>query len=256
MIDATKISNFNLTDNELEENILFWICAAGKNGEVSARLLNDFLNRLRCGLATIGYSRPAELSPFTIIREFALASKYRMFDVLIHLAGDPQLKADINGQPITHSNLFQWMMKDSGIGNHNLKSKCFIEISQSNINLRECSIDDLISIKGIGRKTAAGFLLHTRPNQRFAVIDTHILKFLRDQGIMVPKSTPGKRSKKYLELEKNFLNLCDKYTLDVANLDLAVWNHYRVTPKIPFDLEKFANDNDQSSVCCSSNGRG
>lgn len=43
MIDPTKITNFNLSLKELEEVLLFWICAAGKNAITSAKALDRFL---------------------------------------------------------------------------------------------------------------------------------------------------------------------------------------------------------------------
>ena len=49
MIDPSNITNFNMNKNELEEVILFWVMAAGKNAKVASRklsaLLNDCLDR-------------------------------------------------------------------------------------------------------------------------------------------------------------------------------------------------------------------
>lgn len=198
MIDAINISNFNLTDEQLEENILFWVCAAGKNGVVSARLLNNFLGKL------YAYKNDSSsFSPFEIIRYSA-----------------------------SHANNTSWtifagIMRQSGIGNYTLKGQTFIELAYSGLNLRTCTIDDLEKIKGIGPKTSRAFLLHTRPNQRVAAVDTHLLKFLKDNGVeKVPKSTPSK-GKNYFRLEQAFLTLCDKVGRIPAEYDLEIWNHYR-----------------------------
>jgi len=251
MIDPTKISNFNLTILELEENILFWVAAAGKNGVTSARLLHDFLNRIRAFFFIGGFPRPATLlSPFKLIRKFKEDTDAQKYETSVRLANE--LPADLDGQPITHDNLFQWVMKDSGIGNHTMKSRTFMELAHSNLDLKNCTIDDLSKIHGIGPKTARAFLVHTRPNQRYAVVDTHLLKFLRDQGIMAPKSTPPE-GPQYQRLEKAFLDICDKYSLDAAHLDLTIWNHYRKTA-FQFNLEAYANDYHQSSVCSSCDG--
>lgn len=43
MIDPTKITNFDLSSKQLEEVLLFWICAAGKNAITSAKALDRFL---------------------------------------------------------------------------------------------------------------------------------------------------------------------------------------------------------------------
>ena len=43
MIDATKITNYNLSYDELQEYILFWILAAGKKGTRAAAIINDWV---------------------------------------------------------------------------------------------------------------------------------------------------------------------------------------------------------------------
>ncbi len=43
-INPDEITNFDLTENELQLNILFWICAAGKNGHTAAKCICNFLN--------------------------------------------------------------------------------------------------------------------------------------------------------------------------------------------------------------------
>jgi hypothetical protein len=219
MIEPDKISNFDLTNDELEENILFWVTAAGKNGATSAKLLNILLTRLKL------VADDESLSPFALVRSV------------------PDLS------------ILVLALKTNGIGNYTMKGRAFWELAYSNLNLRTCTVNDLLKIHGIGAKTARGFVVHTRPNQRYAVIDTHLLKFFRDQGIMVPKSTPSE-GKRYRELEKIFLDICDKYAVLPADLDLAIWNHYRLKPSFPFYLETFTNDYHQSTICTSCDGRG
>lgn len=200
MIDPIKISNFNLNNTELEENILFWICAAGKNGVTAARCLNNLLTKLHTVF------RRTDLTPF-------------------------QLISKMERGPL------QEYMREAGIGNHSAKSKGFKELADSKINLKTCCVDELEAIHSIGPKTSRAFLVHTRPNQRYAVIDTHILKFLRHQGHDdVPLATPT--GKKYQKFEQIFLDICDKHKLDSATLDLAIWNHYRIKANVatPFDI--------------------
>ncbi|RDJ35364.1 MAG: hypothetical protein DWQ19_11150 [Crenarchaeota archaeon] len=43
MVNPSKITNFKLSKPRLEERILFWICAAGKNAISSAKGLDRFL---------------------------------------------------------------------------------------------------------------------------------------------------------------------------------------------------------------------
>lgn len=60
-VDPTKVTNYNLDAHGLEEVILFWVCAAGKNGVSAARALD----RLLCSIASA--------SPFGKIRALAHA---------------------------------------------------------------------------------------------------------------------------------------------------------------------------------------
>lgn len=185
MIDPTNITNFNLDTAGLEENILFWVCAAGKNGVTSARALDKLL-------CAWGFN---DLSPFDTIKR-------------IRIESDLALE-----------------MKRNGLGCYNNKSVTFCGLVDAKLNLRTCGLEELEAIKGIGPKTARCFLLHTRPNQRYAGLDTHCLKFLRDRGHSVPKSTPV--GKKYRELELLFLEYADNSKMSVSEFDLMIWNNYR-----------------------------
>jgi thermostable 8-oxoguanine DNA glycosylase len=85
-------------------------------------------------------------------------------------------------------------------------------------------VQELESVKGIGPKTARFFLLHSRPNQEIAVLDTHILHWMRDNGIKAPKTTPS--GEKYLKFEKMFIDIAKKNDISIADLDLRIWTAY------------------------------
>jgi hypothetical protein len=93
-----------------------------------------------------------------------------------------------------------------------------------NLNLKTCTIADLEAIHGAGAKTARYFMLHTRPNQRIACLDTHVIRHMRDLGLTDQKGTPG--GKKYAELEQVFLNLADQSGMSVADFDLMFDNAF------------------------------
>lgn len=195
MIDPTKITKFDCSTAELEELILFWVCAAGKNGLTAARcldsLLTDWLGSVKC--------IKAAPTPFDIVRFIA------------H-------KTDLAEQ-----------MRKHGIGCYRAKAKTFKALAYSNLDLHTCTVEDLETIPGIGPKTARCFLIHSRPNQQYAGLDTHILKFLADKGYKVPSSTPTGR--KYRELETVFLELAAKAGKAVADFDLEIWNRYRAVKR-------------------------
>lgn len=193
-LDPDNITNFNLNEDELQLNILFWICAAGKNGHTSARCLSNLLSQF--SLLT------KETSPFNIIK--------KIYDLPNEL-------------------------KKSGIGCYNNKSRTIKELINKNLNLKNCSIDDLESIWGMGPKTVRCFLIHTRKNQKLAGLDRHVLRFLKEMGYDVPRNSPNK--KKYRELEKIFIKIADSLNKTPSELDLEIWKKKRILPK---NLEKIS----------------
>jgi len=184
-VDALNITNYNLSSEQLEERIIFWILAAGKNGVTAANCLDRLLSSWQ----------DVSTSPFEIIKE------------------------------IDRKGILPNELKKFGIGCYSVKAEYFRCLISANLDLKTCTVDDLEAIKGIGPKTARCFLIHSRENQKYAGLDTHCLKFLRDKGHDVPKSTPN--GKKYRELEKIFLQYVEESGMTVADFDLMIWKKYR-----------------------------
>ena len=90
------------------------------------------------------------------------------------------------------------------------------------IDLGSVSVEALERL--VGRKTARFFLIHSRPGLRLAILDTHILKYLRTQGVRgVPKTTPTS-GKEYARLEQAYLDVLAKQGItDLAKHDLMIW---------------------------------
>jgi thermostable 8-oxoguanine DNA glycosylase len=99
------------------------------------------------------------------------------------------------------------------------------QAAHAGLQLEECTVADIVKIDYIGQKTARLFILYSRENQRMAVLDTHILKFLRAEGYDVPKAPP-QSIKRYEEIEKMFLAEADKRGMAPADLDAQVWEAY------------------------------
>jgi len=108
------------------------------------------------------------------------------------------------------------------VGQYSRITKAFVQ--SLSLNLRECTLEDLLAVYGVGNKTARFFLLHTRMGQKFAVLDTHILAWLRSVEVQAPMNTPTD-PKKYLELEKTFLALRPMHfpLMSDAEADLFIW---------------------------------
>lgn len=198
MINPNSITNFNLDTPQLEETILWWILAAGKNGITAAKCLDKFLVDFSCvpALSTSAdqLGKATRLSPFETVRYVD-----KSFDLSLE-------------------------MKSRGIGCYNNKSKSWRDLVNSNINLKTCSLEQLESIKGIGPKTARCFLMHSRRGQKLAGLDTHVLKFLKLLGYKVPSSTPTGQS--YVRLEKEFINLAESIGKTTHEVDLIIWNYF------------------------------
>ena len=191
MIDPANITNYDLSDAELEEHLLFWVCAAGKNGTTAARCLEKLLSAITFN----------SITPFYAIK----------------------LVADTN-VPKPLLELLKW----AGIGCYTHKARTFKELVNKKLDLRTCTTDELEDVYGIGMKTSRCFLLHTRKNVQVAGLDTHMLRHLTNLGISrVPKSTPASK-KQYLRLENQVLKLAKEAGMSPAEYDLMIWNKYKV----------------------------
>jgi len=159
---------------------------AGKTAATQQRLLKNFLT-----------SFPSQsTSPFDLIREMDAAGK-----------------------------LSQQLMY-SKLGQYTRLTSCFRDLVASNLDLRTCTIDDLEAIHGIGPKTARFFLTCTRSDVRFAVIDTHNLRFLREViGEETPITTPQSK-REYQRLEAKYLQIVNKLGVNAAEFDLVIWKSY------------------------------
>lgn len=188
MVDPINFTDFNRSDNELEEVLLFGLLVAGKKALTTSRMLDAFLR----DYAHIGDS------PFEIFSRFEL-------DYI------PKLSV---------------VLKDYGFGCYNLKAKGIYQLVRANLNLRTCTTDDLEKISGIGMKTSRYFILHTRKDAQCIPLDTHILKYLKDLGHDVPKTTPASR-KKYLIIEELAVQAAKKEKKSCSSWDLDTWNRYR-----------------------------
>jgi thermostable 8-oxoguanine DNA glycosylase len=184
LVDPHDITDFDRSEKDLQTVILFWIAAAGKKATTAARSLDSLLRR---GEEMFGVSLP-----FSILEAF----------------GDGLAEA----------------MREQGMGCNNNKSRSMLALARSGIDLRTCSVEDLESIPGIGPKTARCFLIHSRRGVRHAGLDTHVLKYMREMGFDVPKSTPSGR--KYSEIESIFLDMADASGMSLADFDLSIWRKY------------------------------
>jgi hypothetical protein len=197
MINPITITNYNQTHAQLEEVLLWWAFAAGHNAISTAEGIDYFLGSI----------------------------KEEMEELYEEDTGSPFNNISIVAMEKGWDYIRDRILSGSGLGCWRIKSRTVQELVQKGLNLHTCTVEDLESVFGIGPKTARCFLMHSRKGMRIAGLDVHILRFLSDHGIEVPKSTPT--GKRYKVLEQEFLRLCDEAGREPAEYDLAIWNEYR-----------------------------
>lgn len=191
MVDPHNITDFNRSRFDLEAFWIFAVCVAGKKADVIAKKVNAFVSET-----------PQNSTPFAFIRD--LVEEGRLREVLMrHRMGKFALLE---------------------------RSFTFI-VSEHSPCIETDHVAVLEMVPGVGSKTSRFFVLHSRPNARVAVIDTHVLKYLKSRGHPVPSTIPT--GSKYYELEGLMLQYMDASGLGRAEFDLAVWRHYATKGSTP-----------------------
>mgnify|MGYP003705459923 CR=1 FL=1 len=126
MIDPYNITNFNRTEAELQELLLFCILVAGKTAYIQAGKLEQFLNSIRERLMLSD-----QVKPFEIIKS----------------AND-------------HGILLQEIQK-AKLGQYKKINKAFDYLIKNKIDLFNCGTIELEKVPGIGLKTSRFFIFST-----------------------------------------------------------------------------------------------
>ena len=192
MIDPKKVTNYKRNKTQLQEWLLYCVCVAGKKSEIETRKLASFLRDGRMGF---------NLSPFNLIRK---------------LLGISSVKED---------GLMQQLKKYS-IAPYGQRYNSFRDVATLlPDDLSEVTIEQLQEVRGISTKTSRFFLTHSREDFNEPVLDTHILRFLKDVGHDVPSSTP-QNPNVYQKVARLFKREADLAEMSVTDFDLQVWTKY------------------------------
>jgi N-glycosylase/DNA lyase len=100
-----------------------------------------------------------------------------------------------------------------------LSIKSLIKNFKNPFDLREYIVK---KIKGIGYKEASHFLRNIGLGEEIAILDRHILKNLKNYGVIkeIPKTLT---KKKYLKIEKKYIEFSKKLNIRPDELDLILW---------------------------------
>lgn len=173
-----------------ESFLLFAVLVAGKNSEMIKKKTNNLISDI------IKDKNPESLFDYII-------SNYKEndFEKLLEI------------------------LKKHKTGKYSLILNFFRDLDSSKINISNCSMEELESLRGIGKKSSRFFMVYNRADIKdCAILDTHILKFIRANGFDAPEQTPSS-PKKYDELEKIFLDLSKKVkpSMSIPDLDFLLW---------------------------------
>lgn len=91
----------------------------------------------------------------------------------------------------------------------------------------------LLSIKGIGLKTASWITRNFLRSEQVAIIDVHIYRAGLIMGLFNKEQTINKN---YFELERKFITLCDKLNVLPSKLDALIWLQMKQSNRIAINL--------------------
>ena len=190
MINPAEVTNYNRTQSELQEFLLFCINVAGKKSSIEAPKLEVFIQRAK--------DITKETSPFNCIKK------------LIQLGR------------------LQEIMHWAKLSPYKQRYNSYVDAVKLG-DLQKVTLNRLLQVPGIGLKTARFFLSHSREDFDEPMLDTHILHFLRDQGYAdAPKSTPSNENT-YYYFANIFKNIARQLGKTVTDLDLEIWRQYSKT---------------------------
>lgn len=127
------------------------------------------------------------------------------------------------------------LLRKNKTGKYSLIINFFKDIKKSNIDLLSCKIEELESLRGVGKKSSRFFMVYNRSDQQdCAILDTHLLKFLNKNGYPAPEQTPS--GKKYDELEAAFISLAKtvRPKQSIADIDFEIWYQAKENGLTPF----------------------
>lgn len=190
MINPAEVTNYNRTQYELEEFILFCINVAGKKSAIEAPKLEVFIERAK--------DITKEGTPFNCIKKLI---KLGRLNEIMHWAK---------------------------LSPYAQRYNSYVAVAKIK-DLQSVTLNRLLQVPGIGLKTARFFLSHSREDFDEPMLDTHILRFLRDQGYVdAPKSTPTNENT-YHYFANIFKNIARQLGKSVTDLDLEIWKEYSGT---------------------------
>ena len=104
--------------------------------------------------------------------------------------------------------------------NGDLQVKPHLRSFVNNYELREWLVEN---VNGLGYKEASHFLRNVGLGEEFAILDRHILRNLKDFGVL-PEIPTSLTKKRYLEIEEKVRRFSRQIGIPMGELDLLLWS--------------------------------
>ena len=104
--------------------------------------------------------------------------------------------------------------------NGDLQVKPHLRSFVNNYELREWLVEN---VNGLGYKEASHFLRNIGLGEEFAILDRHILRNLKDFGVL-PEIPTSLTKKRYLEIEEKVRRFSREIGIPMGELDLLLWS--------------------------------
>jgi N-glycosylase/DNA lyase len=104
--------------------------------------------------------------------------------------------------------------------NGDLRVKPHLNSFLNNYELRQWLVEN---VKGLGYKEASHFLRNVGLGEEFAILDRHILRNLKDLGVL-PEIPASLTKKRYLEIEEKVRRFSREIGIPMGELDLLLWS--------------------------------
>lgn len=101
------------------------------------------------------------------------------------------------------------------------------ELLATSASQRKARASLVVKIPGLGLKEASHFLRNIKYSDKLAIIDSHVVSFLRKLEEIPQAKAKTITRKIYLELENHLIEICDKNGLILPVFDMAIWHYMR-----------------------------
>lgn len=226
------VTNYQRSPEEHQEFLTFTAATAGKDARMTARQLGRAWSSLRYQEVARRTRAARRADPSTpprahFERAVADVKKLSPYEVLG-----------------TAQNL-QGTLHRAGVTPHTQRAASFRHLAAHVPHPEQAGLTDLMQTPGISQKSARFYLLHSRPGEKHAVLDRHILHWMRGHGVETPTNTPND-PRKYEALQQHYFRLADEHTrpgatcahcahagtASPADLDFKIWHERsRVRPR-------------------------